>query len=345
MTLPAVQWRPSPNRSYGRSGYAIRAEVKHRIVGSLLSAVNVFADPARQASTHFGIGTLDGRLSVVQFVDLSDMAWGNGDVRDPSWTRIIPGVNPNLYTVSTEHEDGGAAGRGRITEAIWHASMELSALLRCGDVARIRAAGIRVRDAASAAQLAAMPIDAGSYIDHNQIAGPNKPYCLRRWLDDPGFTEGSPSRRDRLLRFLRDAAAEGNDMPTPDLHYVPQLWRARVNAPLREQASSSSAEVASIPAGSIVFTVGEASSSPVGWRLAVAGDPERLFYVERAHLDPLPPGARDPALYSGIATVVAARIEGKPVPVGASAEQLAAAKAAGRAEGIAAARADLADLR
>ena len=199
-----VQWRPSPNCWTGRGNNAIRAEVKHRIVGTLPSARTVFADTARQASTHFGIGYVDGVLTIDQYVDLSDSAWGNGDVREPTWTRIIPGLNPNLYTVSTEHEDGGQANGGVVSDEVWQASMELSKLLRCGNADKIRSAGIHVRDDASVAQLSAMPIDTGSYIDHNQIAGPAKPYCFRRWLNDPGFIEGGPSRRDRLLDYLQE---------------------------------------------------------------------------------------------------------------------------------------------
>lgn len=207
MSLPPITWLASPFQNARDSRYPIWAEVKHRIVGTLPSARAAFGvapGTSRNASTHFGIGYVNGKLTVDQYVDLSDMAWGNGDVRDPSWSRIIPGVNPNLYTVSTEHEDGGSANRGRVSEAVWQASMELSKLLRSGDVAKIRAAGIRVRDPRHVAQLAAMPIDTGSYIDHHQIAGPNKPYCFRRWLDDPGFVEGSPSRRDRLFAHLRE---------------------------------------------------------------------------------------------------------------------------------------------
>ena len=107
-----------------------------------------------------------------------------------------------------------------------------------------------------------------------------------------------------------------DDMPTPKLDYVPQLWRAKPGGTeLREQASDSAPVIAKVPAGAIIFTVGEHPSS-IGWRLAVAGDPERLFYVKRAQIDDLPPGGRDAELYAGIAAVVAARMAGKPVPTG-----------------------------
>lgn len=258
-----ITWLPSPYRNARDSRYPIRAEVKHRIVGSLLSARGAFgAVPGtpRNASTHFGIGYISGVLTIDQYVDLSDMAWGNGDVRDPSWSRIIPGVNPNLYTVSTEHEDGGSANRGRVSEAVWQASMALSKLLRCGDVARIRAAGIRVRDPRHAVELAAMPIDTGSYIDHNQIAGPNKPYCFRRWLDDPGFVEGTPSRRDRLL-----AALNGEDDMTYLDTLVPIINR-RVTIGKGATARTSPAWDASDPdANAITVHAADTTRTAVAW--------------------------------------------------------------------------------
>jgi hypothetical protein len=203
--LPAITWLPSPYRNLRDARYSIRGVVNHRIVGTLPSARAAFGvapGTSRNASSHFGIGYVSGKLTVDQYVDLSEMAWTNGDVRDPTWASIIPGVNPNLYTVTIEHEDGGSANRGKVSEEVWQASMELQKLLVSGDAAKIRAAGIRARYDHHIAQLAAVPRDARGFIDHHQIAGPNKPYCFRRWLDDPGFVEGTPSRRDRLLAHL-----------------------------------------------------------------------------------------------------------------------------------------------
>lgn len=206
MTFPPIVWLPSPNRNLRDARYPIQGVVNHRIVGTLFSADVAFGvvagRPGRNASTHFGIGYVDDKLEIHQYVDLSDMAWGNGDVRDPTWVLYQPGVNPNLTTVSIEHEDGGAANKGVVTEDIWRASMALQKLVTSGDPAAIRASGIRLRYDHHAAELARVPKDSRGFIDHNQIAGPNKPYCFRRWLDDPGFVEGTPSRRDRLLAVL-----------------------------------------------------------------------------------------------------------------------------------------------
>jgi hypothetical protein len=210
LTLPPVIWKPSPNFGFptpgtkGRSGQPVRATVRHRIVGTLASADTVFADPGRGASTHFGIGHIGGALEIHQYVNLSDAAWGNGDVRDPTAKVVLenPGVNPNLYTVSIEHEDGGASNDGVVEADTWAASIELGVLLASGDISAIRAAGIRIREDATAAQLKAIPATVDGHIDHHQIAGPNKPYCWRPWLDDPGFVNGNPSRRDELLTAL-----------------------------------------------------------------------------------------------------------------------------------------------
>lgn len=205
--LPAITFLQSPYQNARDSRYALRAVVNHRIVGTLVSARRAFGlvagDAGRRASSHFGIGFVNGKLTIDQYVPLDRMAWTNGDVRDPSWSRIIAGVNPNLYTVTIEHEDGGYTGRGVIVEALWEASMELQALLVSGNAAAIRALGIRGATDAIVSQLRAIPKDEHGFIDHHAIAGPNKPYCLRRWLDDPGLVEGSPSRRARLLARVR----------------------------------------------------------------------------------------------------------------------------------------------
>src|SRR5688500_5505678 len=121
----SINWLPSPFFNSRDSRYALRGIVNHRIVGSLASARGAFgAAPgtSRNASSHFGIGHINGQLIIDQYVDLRNMAWTNGDVREPSWSRIIPGVNPNLYTVTIEHEDGGEANGGFVTEDIWQAS-------------------------------------------------------------------------------------------------------------------------------------------------------------------------------------------------------------------------------
>lgn len=225
--LPPVIWKPTTKFGYPKGALgrpmAVLAFVRHRIVGSLASADAVF-DPAstRSASAHFAIGHINGRLEIHQYVDLSDSSWCNGDVREPTAKVVLahPGVNPNLYTITIEHEDGGSAGRGIVQPDTWAASVALGVLLASGDQAAIRAAGIRVRYAHTVAQMAAIPKTADGYIDHHEIAGPNKPYCFRRWLSDPGYVEGSPSRRDQLL-----AALNSGSMPDTAMEETPMLLR------------------------------------------------------------------------------------------------------------------------
>lgn len=216
--LPPVIWKPTnkfgyPRGATGRLGQPVRAFVNHRIVGTLASADYVFrSDNSRLASAHFAVGYSglrtdpNRRLEIHQYVDLADAAWTNGDVREPTAKVVLanPGVNPNLYTVTIEHEDGGSADGGVVKPEVWAASIELQRLLTSGDAAAIRRAGIRVRSDATVAQMAKVPKTADGFIDHHQISGPNKPYCWRRWLDDPGFVEGAPSRRDRLLTALQE---------------------------------------------------------------------------------------------------------------------------------------------
>lgn len=206
--LPPVIWKPSPNFWRGPSGFATRGIVNHRIVGTLASAWGRFKQADEDASSHFGIGKPGGVLQIWQFVELDDDAWTNGDVNQPTWSRLIPGVNPNHYTITIEHEDGGAGNDGVVESDIWQASIALQCLLASGDPAAVRAAGIRFRDESVVRDLAAIPKDATGFIDHHQIAGPNKPYCWRPWLADPGFVKGSPSRRDELLAALNAKPVE-----------------------------------------------------------------------------------------------------------------------------------------
>jgi len=108
--------------------------------------------------------------------------------------------------------------------------------------------------------------------------------------------------------------SQEDDMPTPPRKYKPELWRAGPSgAPIREQASTAAPIIDTIAASSIVFTVGESIDGL--WRDAIVGDPERLWFVRRRNLTALAPGG-DPALYDGIAAVVNARAEGKPIPSG-----------------------------
>ncbi len=78
-------------------------------------------------------------------------------------------------------------------EAVIAASIALDALLLRGDLAELKAAGIRFRSGTETAitrELRAIPIDRHHLIDHHYIAGRLKPSCWRPWADDPvGFPQ------------------------------------------------------------------------------------------------------------------------------------------------------------
>jgi len=101
-----------------------------------------------------------------------------------------------------------------------------------------------------------------------------------------------------LVAALTSTRMEDDDMPTPTMSFKPEMWTTLVDAALFEQAETSAAVVATIPTGTSVATVGESADNV--WRLCVAGDPERLLFVQRRQLAPAVPGG-DPALIAHVA--------------------------------------------
>ncbi|MFA6071560.1 MAG: N-acetylmuramoyl-L-alanine amidase [Janthinobacterium sp.] len=100
MIKPNIKWIGSPNFSSSTGDKKI-AIVDHIMAGSLYGTDSWFQNPASQVSSHFGVGK-NGEIH--QYVDLKNPAWANGGVDKPNWPLLIPGVNPNYYTVSIEHE-------------------------------------------------------------------------------------------------------------------------------------------------------------------------------------------------------------------------------------------------
>jgi hypothetical protein len=296
VSLPRVEWTPSPNHWAGRNGQPIRGWVLHRMVGWLAGTDRLFADSARQASTHFGIGHdgigelcpqcghltgARGTLRIHQYVDLANSAWGNGDVRDPTWgvARSLPSVNPNLYTVNTEHEDGGEAGRGIVTDHVWDASVELMRLVTSGSIDRIRQAGVVVSNVATVQQLAAIPRDASGFVDHNQISGPNKPYCWRPWQADAGFV---PGRRPSLLAALNEVTGT----MAPPLQFKPEEWTVSKDAPFWIDGPGGPQD--GTFAGGEAVSVAESKDGL--YRLVLAGEAPDAVWVARKSMTPKTPG-------------------------------------------------------
>lgn len=92
---------PSPNYKTGRGNFVPEVIVLHIMAGSLSGTDSWFSNPVSQVSSHFGVG-FNGEVH--QYVKGEDTAWGNGIVNLPNYKLYKPGVNPNLYTVSIEHE-------------------------------------------------------------------------------------------------------------------------------------------------------------------------------------------------------------------------------------------------
>lgn len=160
--------RKSPNYGYpqgkhGRNGAHVRAVVLHIAQGSVAGCDAWFATQGSEASTHFLIGK-DG--VVYQYVNLWDAAWGNGVAAQPTWPLLIPDVNPNLYTISIEHEG--------MTGEPWTPEMYKS------DVELLRILG----------DFFAFPLDRQHIIGHCEIDSVNRPNCPGAGLDWNRLMEG-----------------------------------------------------------------------------------------------------------------------------------------------------------
>ncbi len=122
------------------------------MAGTLAGTDSWFRDPSSRVSAHYGIGK-DGTIH--QYVREEDAAWANGVVNRPSWPLLdrFPGVNPNLYTLSIEHE--GYPGEP-FTEAMYRASLDLTRWL----VFRWR-----------------IPVDRDHLIGHYRLDSVDRPDC------------------------------------------------------------------------------------------------------------------------------------------------------------------------
>lgn len=94
--------KPSPNFG-SRHGYAPKAIVIHVMDGSLTGTFLWFQNPLSGVSSHYGVGL---RGEIHQYIQDSDEAWTEGNVRNPSSKIVLsmPHVNPNFFCISIENE-------------------------------------------------------------------------------------------------------------------------------------------------------------------------------------------------------------------------------------------------
>lgn len=96
---------PGSNYQKGRDTWTPDMIVIHCTEGSRAATISTFQSTARPVSAHFLVCKTG---EIVQFVASRDTAYGNGiqvRPRDPVvLARDKNGINPNLYTISIEHE-------------------------------------------------------------------------------------------------------------------------------------------------------------------------------------------------------------------------------------------------
>lgn len=113
---------PSPNMWPGRMGYSPRYIINHGTAGTAAGTLEWFQNPVSQVSAHYLV-TQAGKI--YQFVDEDKSAWANGGVtagHDAIWSSDI---NPNLITISIEHEKPDNNNATPLTAAQALASFQL----------------------------------------------------------------------------------------------------------------------------------------------------------------------------------------------------------------------------
>lgn len=143
----------------GRNGQKPEAIVVHVMDGNLVGTDSWFANPASEASSHYGLNQFG---EVHQYVQEEDTAWHAGVVLNPQWSLLKMGINPNYYTIGIEHEGNATS--------VW------SAVMKSASVELIREISRRWN----------IPIDREHIIGHYQISSkkPNCPAANRAIVDE-----------------------------------------------------------------------------------------------------------------------------------------------------------------
>lgn len=129
MDRPPSKWIGALHYSAGRRGQKVQAIVNHIAQGSLAGCDSWFNNHASGVSAHYCVGK-NGEIH--QYVRDEDTAYGNGVVKRPDlsipWLAdaVRQGINPNLLTISIEHE--GFSG-DEMPEEQYQASLALNRAL------------------------------------------------------------------------------------------------------------------------------------------------------------------------------------------------------------------------
>lgn len=197
MDKPTIVWKGSPNFGSPKD-YKTLAIVDHIMSGTLAGTDSWFANPVSKVSSHFGVGK---NGAIHQYVDLKNTAWANGKVNKPNWPLLIPGVNPNYYTVSIEHE--GESGE-QMPEAQYQATLALHRWL-------IETLGI--------------PVTRDNIIGHYRIDSVNKSRCPgtgfpwnRLFKDLQNLQGGSDMLKVAVLLYTKDDFWAGVDVAVKNGH-------------------------------------------------------------------------------------------------------------------------------
>lgn len=196
VTEPFIIQKPGhpANAFPTRAAYKPEAIVLHTMVGSLAGCDSWFANPAAKAGAHFGVGA-DG--AVHQYYPLTAAPFANGKVEQPITAKLVRenvGANPNYWTVSIEHEDGGEPGRV-LTAAQFAASTRLAAWLWATCILPAGASGVP-----------ALP-DRDHLLSHSDISPQSRPRCN-------GWGE---ARMSAYIAEVRRLLGEVREPPGPTL--------------------------------------------------------------------------------------------------------------------------------
>jgi N-acetylmuramoyl-L-alanine amidase len=119
-----IIWKGNKNtNSSSREGHIPFVIVNHVSVGTMSSMDSWFTSPDNQVSSaHFGVAK---NGSIHQYVSIDRMAWANGIPKSQfsrATAKVVAdrNVNPNLYTVSIEHEGhDGALTEPQFQSSVW----------------------------------------------------------------------------------------------------------------------------------------------------------------------------------------------------------------------------------